>query len=87
MTSVDARDELVRILEDDLIGPKPGELHAGEILDVPPSRFYLTGFLIPTSVRSQALGAEAAGVGVVPAPPPTEHPTSRLSTVAASRPA
>ncbi|HZH79422.1 MAG TPA: DISARM system helicase DrmA [Archangium sp.] len=59
MTSVDARDELVRILEDDLIGPKPGELHAGEILDVPPSRFYLTGFLIPTSVRSQALGAEA----------------------------
>ncbi len=59
MTSADARDELVRILEDDLIGPKPGEPHASEILDVPPSRFYLTGFLIPTSVRSQALGGEA----------------------------
>lgn len=59
MTSADARDELVRILEDDLIGPKPGEPHESEILDVPPSRFYLTGFLIPTSVRSQALGGEA----------------------------
>ena len=53
MTSVEARDELVRIQEDDLIGPKPGEPHASELLDAPPSRFYLTGFLIPTMGTSR----------------------------------
>jgi hypothetical protein len=46
-TSVEIRDELVKILELDLIGPWPGHERENEILDRAPSREYLTGFIVP----------------------------------------
>src|SRR5262249_34907228 len=49
MTSAEVRSKLAHALRLDLIGPEPGEPQAGEVLAVPPSRWYLTGFLVPWS--------------------------------------
>ena len=46
-SSAETRDELGKILELDLIGPWPGHERESEILDRPPSREYLTGFIVP----------------------------------------
>jgi hypothetical protein len=48
--SVDVRDSLVKTLQLDLVGPGPGHPHEAEQLweSEPPSRWYLTGFLVPT---------------------------------------
>ena len=51
-----ARDHLVRALEADLIGPydlpEPGRSDTSEeVLRIPPSRWYLTGFLAPAEKR------------------------------------
>ncbi len=43
MQSVDIRDRLVEVLRQDLVGPAYPE----EVLEESPSRFYLTGFLVP----------------------------------------
>lgn len=43
MQSVDIRDRLVEVLQQDLVGPAVPD----EILEEAPSRFYLTGFLVP----------------------------------------
>jgi hypothetical protein len=48
MTSADVRARLAHLLRLDLIGPDPGDPQVSEILAVPPSRWYLTGFLVPT---------------------------------------
>src|SRR5271166_2608878 len=45
--SVEIRDELIKILELDLVGPWPGHERENEILDRPPSREYLAGFIVP----------------------------------------
>jgi hypothetical protein len=47
MTSAEVRDRLTHALRLDLIGPEPGEPQISEILAIPPSRWYLTGFLVP----------------------------------------
>ena len=47
MTSADVRTRLTHALRLDLIGPDPHEPQASEVLDRPPSRWYLTGFLVP----------------------------------------
>lgn len=47
MNSADVRVRLVHALRLDLVGPEPGEPQVDEVLAVPPSRFYLTGFLAP----------------------------------------
>lgn len=47
ISSADVRDRLVHALRLDLVGPEPDEPQAAETLDVPPSRWYLTGFLVP----------------------------------------
>ncbi|MEQ1885181.1 MAG: DISARM system helicase DrmA [Bryobacteraceae bacterium] len=47
MKSVEVRDKLADVLGLDLIGPEPGSPQEKEILPTPPSRWYLTGFLIP----------------------------------------
>src|SRR5437016_9537159 len=47
MTSAEVRAGLVEALELDLIGPEPGSQHEGETLPIPPSRWYLTGYLVP----------------------------------------
>jgi hypothetical protein len=47
MTSVEVREGLVDALELDLLGPEPGSKHESETLPMPPSRWYLTGYLVP----------------------------------------
>ena len=47
MTSVDVRTQLVNALEIDLIGPGKGSALASEVLPQAPSRWYLTGFIVP----------------------------------------
>jgi hypothetical protein len=49
MRSADVRARLAHALRLDLIGPDPDDPQVGEILGVPPSRWYLTGFLVPTA--------------------------------------
>lgn len=47
MTSADVRARLTHALRLDLIGPEPDEPQVAETLPIPPSRWYLTGFLVP----------------------------------------
>jgi hypothetical protein len=47
MHSADVRGTLTNALRLDLIGPGPGEPQTAEVIDRPPSRWYLTGFLVP----------------------------------------
>src|ERR1051325_9252941 len=47
MTSSEIRSKLVDALRLDLIGPARSDDPANEILPSPPSRWYLTGFLVP----------------------------------------
>ena len=70
MTSREVRSELVRVLKLDLVGPGEGLGDANEVLAQPPSRWYLTGFLVPRDAPpEQAVLAdsddemEAAGEG------------------------
>lgn len=45
--SAEVRDELIRALRLDLIGPEPGSEHEREELPHEPSRWYVGGFLVP----------------------------------------
>lgn len=47
MSSAEIRTKLVQALRLDLVGPAADEPQVTEILDRPPSRWYLTGFLVP----------------------------------------
>ena len=47
MRSADVRDDLIRALRLDLIGPEPGSAHEREELPHEPSRWYVGGFLVP----------------------------------------
>ena len=51
MTSADVRAQLTQALRLDLIGPEPDEPQVSEVLSAPPSRWYLTGFLAPSSAK------------------------------------
>ncbi len=47
-TPKEVRSRLIEALQFDLIGPTPDDIdHAEEILDQAPSKWYLTGFLVP----------------------------------------
>jgi len=59
VTPSDVRDRLTRALRLDLIGPNPDEPQINEILDRPPSRWYLTGFLAPSSAPASQKSEEA----------------------------
>jgi Helicase conserved C-terminal domain len=48
VTSADVRQKLNEALVLDLIGPEVGSVHESETLSQAPSRWYLTGFLVPT---------------------------------------
>ena len=65
-TSVEIRNDLVDILELDLVGPRPGSTNENEVLPQAPSRWYLTGFLVPyeapESQRSDETGSEELDV-------------------------
>lgn len=58
MTDVDVRARLVEALEADLVGPFLAETSGGsggdEVLTLPPSRWYLTGFLAPKGGQEPA---------------------------------
>ena len=47
MTSYEIRCQLVEALRLDLVGPRAGSELEGEVLEQAPSRWYLTGFLVP----------------------------------------
>jgi hypothetical protein len=47
MNSADVRSRLTHAVRLDLVGPDPDEPQVAETLAVPPSRWYLTGFLVP----------------------------------------
>ncbi|MEH1807101.1 hypothetical protein [Nostoc sp.] len=50
-TSAEVRSHLIDALQLDLVGPIPDDaLHAEETLDQAPSKWYLTGFLVPYGV-------------------------------------
>ncbi len=49
MTSSEIRSEVVQALRLDLIGPDNNHAFAHELLPEPPSRLYLTGYLVPRS--------------------------------------
>ncbi len=51
MKTTASREHLIRALEADLIGPFDPEALEDEVLKLPPSRWYLTGFLAPSSGR------------------------------------
>ena len=60
MTPAEVRSELVAALQLDLVGPHNGIGNVGETLPQHPSRWYLTGFLVPFDAgESQANDADA----------------------------
>ncbi len=48
-TPSEVRTRLTHALALDLVGPEPDDPQVSETLNVPPSRWYLTGFLVPLS--------------------------------------
>lgn len=71
-TSVSVHKHLVHVLREDLIGPDARSAHARETLTAAPSRWYLTGFLVPheandaqradpTAQEEMDLGGDAVG--------------------------
>jgi len=60
MTPVDVRTRLIQTLGLDLIGPDRDSELRNEILPQAPSRWYLTGFLVPTDADEDQKSDEAA---------------------------
>ncbi len=60
-TSAEVRSRLIEALQLDLIGPTPDDIdHAEEILDQAPSKWYLTGFLVPHGAPIEQRGDDTA---------------------------
>jgi hypothetical protein len=57
-TSLQVRDRLVEALRLDLVGPTNDHACARELLPESPRRWYLTGYLVPTSLPSDAKKAD-----------------------------
>src|SRR2546421_10284490 len=81
MTSVDVRRQLVQTLGLDLVGPDRDSELLNEVPPQAPSRWYLTGFLVPTDApedqKSDEAGVEemdevsdAGGTDDAPTPEP-----------------
>ena len=60
-TSREIRDQLAAALELDLVGPAPSSEHEAERLEIPPSRWYLTGFLVPYEAPASQRHEDDAG--------------------------
>ena len=90
MEPVDVRTQLVEALRLDLVGPNNDSDLAGEVLPQSPSRWYLTGFLVPLEAGEaqrtdetaddtlDLLGDDADGTddATAPEPPPRVAPSS-----------
>ena len=89
MTSAEVREELVNALQLDLVGPTPDGLGDGaERLDQSPSRWYLTGFLVPANAgQTQVTDADADDDVLETAEPPgaTDDDTPRERTAVRER--
>jgi len=92
VTSLDVRADLVQALRLDLVGPDNQHAFAAELLPESPSRWYLTGFLVPfdapveqrtdeTSNDEIAAGAEPGGLDDDATP---EKPAARKSILPSS---
>src|SRR5271156_4113454 len=86
MTPVEVRRGLVDALRLDLIGPENGTDLEAEVLPQAPSRWYLTGFLVPLEAgeaqksderANHASGAPAAGGDAAVDDPTPEPPAAR----------
>src|SRR5947209_4068483 len=64
MKSVDVRAQLVQALGVDLVGPDKDSELLDEVLPQPPSRWYLTGFLVPTDAGEDQKKDEIGDEGV-----------------------
>jgi len=54
-TSADVRDRIIEATALDLIGPRPDDArYAAEVLPSAPSKYYLTGFLVPFAAEVEA---------------------------------
>ena len=60
MTSFDVRQSLVEALKLDLVGPENGSDLEDEVLNQAPSRWYLTGFLVPLQASESQRSDETA---------------------------
>ena len=89
MTSAEVREELVNALQLDLVGPTPEGLgDPAERLDQAPSRWYLTGFLVPAGAgETQVTDADADDDVLETAEPPgaTDDDTPRERTAVRER--
>ena len=89
MTSAEVREELVNALQLDLVGPTPEGLgDPAERLDQAPSRWYLTGFLVPANAgETQANDVDADDdIGETAEPPgATDDDTPRERTAVRER--
>src|SRR5260370_40906672 len=91
VTSEQVRGKLVEALELDLVGPDNTHAFAHELLPDSPTRWYLTGFLIPvdapeeqrydqTSTDELDAGAEDAGATDDASPPDPAAPKAYLTS-------
>lgn len=83
-TPVQVRQHLIDALQLDLIGPTPDDAaHATEIINQPPSRWYLTGFLVPYGAgleqRSDDSGNDELDELSRPSPGDDENPPEKSS--------
>ena len=61
-TPAEVRQHLIDALQLDLIGPIPDdEAHAAEIINQPPSRWYLSGFLVPWFAKIRGIRSDENG--------------------------
>ena len=60
MPSEDVRDAIVEALQLDLVGPANDHPFANELLPESPRRWYLTGYLVPTSLPTEGKQADEA---------------------------
>lgn len=58
-TSVEVRAQLIRALQLNLVGPGGSDGLKSELLRQAPSRWYLTGFLVPIGASEPMLFEEA----------------------------
>jgi hypothetical protein len=60
MNSIDVRTKLVEALRLDLVGPSNDHAFARELLPESPSRWYLTGFLVPVAAPAEQRSDETS---------------------------